>query len=543
MKANGGIGIDFGTTACRAGVYEGGKFRDMSPDMSVPVKAAAIAIHPPRTIPKGGDPSTPLYEHGWLRIETVKANLGTGKRLRDVKGYLPETFEDMARDILCSLRARLGKHLGAGISRAAVCVPACYGMNQRAALRAAARLAGFDEVALIDESVAAALFHYRGRADSTCVLAYCLGRSTFASSVLSLEGGDVRALSHEGTTRIGGQEFDTLLAQEVIRRTLQADGIDILKDPTAIRALLASAERARIALNTHAETIIEIGPVRDLTRRTLGGRMTVSRSLFEELAGSIVGETVALAQKAVQGAGLASNQIGEILLVGEATRTSIVKRQLATAFGCSCVHAAPHSVAFGAALYAASLWNCFGQMAELHSTPDGLDEGPGAPRNQAVEISGDGAEGNLSSDTSSGSTDALEAAYRTFRRALAGRDPEIGASAYEELSNRSREDLSYLFSRRSSELRQDGKNDEALDSLERGLKYWPTNTHIRRLLAAAYAEKAWRLAAQHRIHQVEELLRRSLDLDPANPIAIRLKEELSRALGRGKRLRSKRGKR
>ncbi len=543
MNANGGIGIDFGTTACRAGVFEGGEFRDMSPDMSVPVEPAAIGIHPPRTIHKGGDPSTPLPGHGWLRIETVKANLGTGKRLRDVKGYLPETFEDMARDVLFSLRTRLGKHLGAGISRAAVCVPACYGMNQRAALRAAARLAGFDEVALIDESVAAVLFHYRGRTDSTCVLAYCLGRSTFASSVLSLESGDVRALSHEGTTRIGGQEFDTLLAQEVIRRTLQADGIDILRDLTAIRALLASAERARIALNTHAETIIDVGPVSDLTRCTLGGRMTVSRSLFEELAGSLVGETVALAQKAVRGAGLAAKDIGEILLVGEATRTSIVKRQLATAFGCSCVHAAPNSVAFGAALYAASLWKCFGHMSESHSAPEGLDGGTVAPLDQTVEIRLDGTKKNLSSDTSSGSADALEAAYRNFRRALAGRDPEIGASAFEELSRRSREDLSYLYSRRSSELRQDGKNDEALASLEMGLKCWPTNTHIRRLLAVAYAEKAWSLASHNRIHQVEELLRRSLDLDPSNPIATRLKEELSRALGRGKRSRSKRGKR
>ncbi len=504
-----GIGVDFGAEACRAGLFEGGVFRETPPAVWVP------------GAPEGPGLRISSSKDRWLRLETVKANIGTVKKLRDAKGHQPGSFEDQACNQLKSLRANLERHLGAEIAGAAVGVPSCYGMNQRAALRTAASLSGFGKVALIDESTAAALFQYRGHEGSFRILAYCLGKSVFSASVLSLEDGKVRALCHEGSTQIGGQDFDALIAQDVISRLSLTDRMDFMKCSEAIHDLLAHAERARIGLDNASEVFIEFEAWKDLVGPQLCSRLSICASRFEELASPLVAETVSLARKAVHGAGLTSQDLGEILFVGEATRTPLVRRELAAAFGRPCVHAVPHAVACGAALYAASLWNCFAPGKGSNSAP-----GP--------------SDGEMA--------DALETAFRNFNRALSDRDPEAGESAFKALLDRVREELSFLYSRRSSELRQEGRWDEAQDLLERGLKCWPANSHIRKLLAERYAEKALQLARRQRLHLCQEHLRKSLELDPGNAWALRLQEEMAEEMrgvpgGRGKHSRGRRGRR
>jgi tetratricopeptide (TPR) repeat protein len=134
------------------------------------------------------------------------------------------------------------------------------------------------------------------------------------------------------------------------------------------------------------------------------------------------------------------------------------------------------------------------------------------------------------------SEDALLTAVRRARQQLQTHGLEAGIEAFEDVLDQVREEISYLYSKRASELRQEGRLDEAQATLERGLRYWPENTHIRQLLADIHASKARELARRGFYAQSKGHLRKSLELDPANLSARELAQELERVLGgRGKR--------
>src|SRR5437588_531338 len=65
--------------------------------------------------------------------------------------------EELAAEVLKSLRADVKEHLGFVPARAVISVPALFELPQSAATSDAARLAGFEKVELIQEPVASAL--------------------------------------------------------------------------------------------------------------------------------------------------------------------------------------------------------------------------------------------------------------------------------------------------------------------------------------------------------------------------------------------------
>ena len=532
-----GIGIDFGATAWRAAVFEDGRCRLAPETVSVPGERGVAVIDPHRTMLR--DPDNP---HGGsvsrsLRLETVKANLGTGRRLRDVKGHIADTFETQALAQLRALRANLEEHLGAEIVGAAVGVPACYGMNQRAALRSVAETAGWGNVALIDESVAAAMSSYQNQTEPRHVLVYCLGQSVFAASVLSVGGGQPQALDHEGSTQLGGQDFEAMLVQQVVRELLRSEKVDIRYNRSAIRELIERAEQVKIALSAASEVPLEVEYSEGLIGQAFHLELQVSRAVLEKLIAPLVAQTIALSRKAIQAASLRLEDIAEVLLVGKPTYTPLVVEEVRRAFGRQPRRADADAVACGAALYAASMHSCFvprtgsRPAAEPMPLPREREEGP------VAAMHGPDREKPVAPGLPVGEPeDALLTAVRRARQQLQTHDLEAGIEAFEDVLDQVREEISYLYSKRASELRQEGRLDEAQATLERGLRYWPENTHIRQLLADIHASKARELARRGFYAQSKGHLRKSLELDPANLSARELAQELERVLGgRGKR--------
>lgn len=517
----GGIGIDFGATACRAVIFEDGQCRAAT-ESFVPTEGAVLTSESGSTMPsQSNDPLAPSAPR-WLRLETVKANLGTGRRLRDLKGYSAYTFEAQAQVQLHTLKSRLEECLHAEIVGAAVGVPVCYGMNQRATLRSIAESAGFGKVGLLDESIAAAWSSYRDLTHPCHVLVYCLGRSVFGVSVLQVGDGAPRALNHEGSVRLGGQDFEALLVERIAEEVLRTSKINIGYDREMVQELIERAEEVKIALSTAEEAAMEIGPTRDLTGRSFQLQYRVSRADLEQIAAPLVARTITLSQEAVQGAGLSSEDIAQILLVGEATRTPLVVRELSRVFDRPTRHATADAVACGAALYAASLQNCFVRR-----------EGSRPPGTPVVPVPAPECKRSTSPiPAARESEDPLLVAVQKVRRQIQTSDWEAGIEAFEALLNQAREELSYLYSRRASQLRQEGKPDEAQANLERGLSYWPSNTHIRKSLAEIHSDRARRYAKQHAFERCEMHLSKSLDYDPENLSARLLAQDLERVLAK-----------
>ncbi|KAH7616496.1 putative Chaperone protein dnaK [Nannochloris sp. 'desiccata'] len=103
------------------------------------------------------------------------------------------------------------------ITGAVVTVPAHFDQRQRGATLEVVQLAGVSTVHLLQEPVAAALaYGIDGGTDGETVLVFDIGGGTFDVSVLQAFEGIMQILSTDGDSRLGGDDFDSLLAQWIL---------------------------------------------------------------------------------------------------------------------------------------------------------------------------------------------------------------------------------------------------------------------------------------------------------------------------------------
>jgi molecular chaperone DnaK len=276
-------------------------------------------------------PVVPDQERGLARIPI------------DGRNWSPE---ELSAKILGAVRAQAEAALGMPIEEAVVTVPAYFDDAQRQATRHAAELAGLKCLRIVNEPTAASLaYGIDGSHDGTVVV-YDLGGGTFDVSVLEIREGVFKVLATAGDTHLGGDDFDRVIAEEI----LAAAGAHALSDDPFVRqAIRRSAEALKIELSVteEAELSIDLGREEPVL-------LHLTRARFEELIAPFVERTLACLQQALRDADRTSAQIDDLVLVGGSTRVPLVRRRVAETTGRE-----PHdgvdpdlAVALGAAIQA-----------------------------------------------------------------------------------------------------------------------------------------------------------------------------------------------
>ena len=334
------------------------------------------------------------------------------------------TPQEVAAVVLAELRRIAEARLQTQVTRAVITVPAYFDDAQRQATRDAARLSGFTVERIVNEPTAAALAYGIGRTHKSVspnknpaldgaatsagdasqtaantngetVAVYDLGGGTFDISILRIEAMDAanptmgdafQVLSTRGDTRLGGDDFDQLIAQWAQTEIKNEFNISqfTASDMTAIRML---AEHAKRALSQHEETAIEIQfdarmalqscAVVDArvpstatatftenkstqstttptnTNRVL--RRTLTRAHFQNMIAPLIERTLDAFTRARADAG--NIKIDRVVLVGGSTRIPYVRAQVAAHTGLTPYTALDPDqvVALGAAVQASIL--------------------------------------------------------------------------------------------------------------------------------------------------------------------------------------------
>jgi molecular chaperone DnaK len=241
--------------------------------------------------------------------------------IRD-RQYSPE---EISAFILAEIKEFSQEVLGEEVREAVITVPAYFDDSQRQATKDAGRIAGLEVLRIINEPTAAALAYGLDRQDGNKIIAvYDLGGGTFDVSILEFAKGVFEVRSTAGDTYLGGEDFDQRIMNWLIEEFQAETGIDLGADRMALQRLKEAAERAKCELSNSEEAAInlpfisadESGP------RHLG--RTLTRPHFEKLVGELVERTAGPCQDAIQAAGLRTDQIDEVLLVGGQTRTPLV---------------------------------------------------------------------------------------------------------------------------------------------------------------------------------------------------------------------------
>ena len=248
-------------------------------------------------------------------------DLTPGEVLRIKLGRRDFTPPEISAHILRQLKRNAERFFGAPVKKAVITVPAYFNDAQRQATKDAGRIAGLDVLRLVNEPTAAALAYGLDQKQNGTVAVYDLGGGTFDISILKLHEGIFEVISTNGDTHLGGDDIDNLLiaiALDDIRGDL---GFDVRGNGEAVQRIRKAVIDAKIALSSADRSVIEA--------ELPGGKVyqrEITREQFEQLVRPIVERTVGPCKQAMKDAGLAADQIDEVVLVGGSTRIPLVRQ-------------------------------------------------------------------------------------------------------------------------------------------------------------------------------------------------------------------------
>jgi hypothetical protein len=324
------LGIDFGTSCCsmawfnsQAGQAE--VIRNAEGEEKTP---SAVYFGPSETL--AGTPAERRLddEEGRKRVLlNFKRDLGRGLKV-SLAGRRVSPL-DAASELLAKLKCDAEQgHFHAPVSRVVLTHPAAFDALEQDRLREAAQRAGFAEVALLAEPVAAALAHARGGLKLGQRILICdLGGGKFDLALLARQpDGTFQMAAEPRSLRYGGEDIDRALydhcdevAERLLGRAISPDGMPdnhFLRACRDCKENLSFRERCELSATLSGgvrfEHVLDRATLDGLIRSQVEATVQVTRSLVEEAQAS-------------------GPKIDTVILIGGSSRVPLVERLLTEA--------------------------------------------------------------------------------------------------------------------------------------------------------------------------------------------------------------------
>uniref|UniRef100_A0AC34F713 Heat shock protein 70 n=1 Tax=Panagrolaimus sp. ES5 TaxID=591445 RepID=A0AC34F713_9BILA len=138
--------------------------------------------------------------------------------------------EKVTSDLLKYIKQKTEEFQGKKITKAVITVPAAFSEAQKDATMEAANLAGWDDIVLLPEPIAAAFAYFYDRSipNNSTVLLFDLGGGTLDVCIFKIQNNQIQVISNTGDSKLGGRNFDTILIN-YFKNLLNANfGISVL---------------------------------------------------------------------------------------------------------------------------------------------------------------------------------------------------------------------------------------------------------------------------------------------------------------------------
>jgi molecular chaperone DnaK len=288
----------------------------------------------------GGEPDRTIFQ--------IKRHMDDPEHLVEIDGK-KWTPAEISALILSKLKRDCSKICG-DITDVVITVPANFNELARKSTIAAAEMAGMKVKRLVNEPTAAAVYYAHSQGVKGRILVYDLGGGTLDTTILEVEGDNIKILTSEGARHLGGSNFDDILLDAYAEQYKKQTGADLFSDERHRRRVLQATEDAKKMLS-------KLQRVNDTVANDQNSgiaRIDLSREHFEKLIRNMLTRTVFLVEQALDSAKLKTSDIDHVVLVGGSTRIPKVKVILEKMFGKvpkSCGNV-DECVALGAALFA-----------------------------------------------------------------------------------------------------------------------------------------------------------------------------------------------
>lgn len=334
------IGIDLGTTNSAICSYDGTTVRVWKSPEQNDVTPSAIYVDKRGNRYYGNKAYNQAPYNPNNSATLFKRFMGTSTKIELEAAQLSLTPEECSAEILKVLYGYLPEEIRNDSETAVVItVPAAFNQMKKDATLQAARMAGINNVALMQEPVAAIMSIMRASKQEGIFLVYDLGGGTFDVSIAENINGKVNLLAHGGVEMCGGRDIDRMVFNQIVvpwlrdNFSLPEDFLINRKYKTFCRVAQWATERAKIELSANETSTIALSEGEARTTDEDGNEMyldiDLNRQQVDSIIADLVKETVEATRETMNKAGLSANDIERIVFVGGPTNYKPLRDKIA----------------------------------------------------------------------------------------------------------------------------------------------------------------------------------------------------------------------
>ncbi|ARV17814.1 Chaperone protein DnaK [Curvibacter sp. AEP1-3] len=277
-----------------------------------------------------------------------KRKMGTSETFKIKALNASKTPVELSSYILKELKAFV--HSGEQVESAVITIPASFDTVQSNATKEAGKLAGFKDVVLLQEPIAASLAYANKEKNidlkNSQWLVYDLGGGTFDVALVRIVEGELTVLDHEGDNYLGGTDIDALIVEKIVVPELQRRGSfsDLLAEMKSEsgkynklwHTLLLLAESAKVELSSKTSAEIDLGTISDLEDddgKSIEAIINITRSEFDAVIKDSIESTIDRMRQILTRNSLQSTDLKFILMVGGSTFIPYVRKRVEEVMG------------------------------------------------------------------------------------------------------------------------------------------------------------------------------------------------------------------
>jgi len=301
-------------------------------------------------------------------VGVFKRKMGTAESFKIKSINESKTPIELSAQVLKELKTFV--NTGDTLDAVVITIPASFDTIQSNATKEAGIQAGFKQVVLLQEPIAASLAYANMKKEREMKdgqwLVYDLGGGTFDVALIKIKEGEMKVLDHEGDNFLGGADFDNMIVEKlVIPKILEKYSFSNLEDEmksatgkfnAKYYVLLRRAEEAKITLSSKTSAEIVIDGFEDEKGNEVDMEIVITRSEFNELIKPNIDGTIDMIKKIITRNSLKPIDVQFTLMVGGSTYIPYVRSRVEEVLQipANCEIDPTTAVAIGAAYYAAT---------------------------------------------------------------------------------------------------------------------------------------------------------------------------------------------
>ena len=234
--------------------------------------------------------------------------------------------EEVSAEILKEIK-KIAEKYNKNIKKAVITVPAFFKEKEKDATIEAAKIAGLEVIKLISEPIAIAiaygnLFKSKSNKERT-ILIFDLGAGSLGISIVKINGNEYSVLGSDGEDNLGGENFSQKLMdyfiQEIKKKYPKVNlGQGLLFD------IKNEIENIKTTLSIEEKATFKVGPING--NNIFEKEINIEK--YIELCEDLCKRCIKRIEKFLNDFSLKKEDINDIILVGGATRTPIIKKNI-----------------------------------------------------------------------------------------------------------------------------------------------------------------------------------------------------------------------